>query len=590
MKIYCPSCARAQTSEDIVICPFCGSLMNVENEASELPVGTVLANRYWIGRRIGRGGFGITYVACDMRLDLKLAVKEFFPSSISTRMSEHSLNVSLVTESDSFLFMQQKKSFVREAETLAGLAAEVNIVRVCDIVSENNTSYIVMEYIDGVTLGTYHEKKGNLPFKEAYQLLRPVIAVLQRVHDSGILHRDISPSNIMIGDNGVVKLLDFGSARVYDNSDVKSMTIILKQGYAPPEQYYRHGEQGPWTDIYAVCATIYYLITGVVPQNSIERVLLDELKKPTELGAEITEKEEEVLLQGMSIDVRQRIRSADTLLDAFDHVGWDNTNNNVSKGSLSQASIQKTEVVKEQDNHTVVDKEEHQRRFPKSVLAVTAALMIVLLSAAGYILSGKSDKQDVAAEALTSEAQDTTQTDPVSAAQAETVSAQADRVLPKAKPEKYYYHDGHTYGFYDASRYGFTSYDEVSDFCHEQGGHLAVINDNPENSFLYDLVKENYKTTAFFGYTDQEEEGTWVWDGDKSDYENWTRGGDWDLPDNGERWGGGEQMNSGEDYAEFNYDNDTNWGAPNDSTWNDAAFMENTKIFICEWEFIIEEA
>ena len=116
-----------------------------------------------------------------------------------------------------------------------------------------------------------------------------------------------------------------------------------------------------------------------------------------------------------------------------------------------------------------------------------------------------------------------------------------------------------------------------------------MINDRSENNFLYNLMKENYKITVFFGYTDKDEEGTWVWDGDESEYENWTRSGDWNLPDNGESWGGGEWKDGGEDYAEFNYDRETNWGAPNDTTWNDAAFMENTTIFFCEWEYDIRE-
>ena len=162
--------------------------------------------------------------------------------------------------------------------------------------------------------------------------------------------------------------------------------------------------------------------------------------------------------------------------------------------------------------------------------------------------------------------------------------------LPTAVPDEYYYYNGHTYALYDASRYSFSTYDEVSDFCHEQGGHLAVINDRSENSYLYDLMKENSKITVFFGYTDKDEEGQWVWDGDESDYENWTRSGDWDLPDNGEGWGGGEWKNGGEDYAEFNYDRLTNWGAPNDTTWNDATFMENTTLFFCEWDYDMREA
>ena len=153
---------------------------------------------------------------------------------------------------------------------------------------------------------------------------------------------------------------------------------------------------------------------------------------------------------------------------------------------------------------------------------------------------------------------------------------------PESEPSQYFYHNGHTYGFYNASAMGFTDYDGVSAFCHEQGGHLAVINDSDENRYLFNILKENYSDTAFFGYTDKEEEGVWVWDGDNPDgYTNWSNMGDWHLPDNGKGWGGDE------DYAEFNYDAEKPDEVPNDSTWNDAAFMENTSWFICEWEYEI---
>ena len=457
MKKYCPYCVQTIDNHDSGFCPYCGKRLDVENEASELPVGTVLANRYWIGRRIGRGGFGITYVACDMRLGMKLAVKEYYPSAVTSRISKYNLDVTLATESDNLLFMQQKKSFVREAETLAGLASEVNIVRVCDIVSENNTCYIVMEYIDGVTLETYHQKKGNLSFKEAYQLIRPVIAVLQRVHDSGILHRDISPSNIMIGNNGIVKLLDFGSARDFDTNDIKSMTIVLKQGYAPPEQYYRHSEQGPWTDIYAVCATIYHLITGLVPQNSIERVLLDELKSPRELGANITENEEKVLLHGLSLDARQRIRSAGALLDAFDHTDRKPVYDDRSKDTIprtqalsdhfaisygqeksgqifndrkSPSDVQRTKAEKPETGTVVLQNNEpagngYNYRFEaeqgknngnssrkKLTVAIVAAALIAIMAAVGFYLKGnigQTSADSNTLEANTQEAQTQTE-------------------------------------------------------------------------------------------------------------------------------------------------------------------------------------
>ena len=178
-------------------------------------------------------------------------------------------------------------------------------------------------------------------------------------------------------------------------------------------------------------------------------------------------------------------------------------------------------------------------------------------------------------------------TDPNTEPASEPKPSEPEHEPPKDEPDKnkYYYYNGHTYAFYDAKEYNLETYDEVSSFCRKQGGHLAVINYEKENHFLYVLAVRNYEdTTVFFGYTDKDSEGTWEWDGQKSDYTNWTQSADWDLPDNGAGWGGSEK-DGGEDYAEFNYDEDPEYGQPNDGTWNDAKFMENTTIFICEWEY-----
>ena len=168
----------------------------------------------------------------------------------------------------------------------------------------------------------------------------------------------------------------------------------------------------------------------------------------------------------------------------------------------------------------------------------------------------------------------------------ESESASEQHILPESEPDNgiYYYLNGHTYCFYDASDYGLKTYRMASSFCRKQGGHLAVMNDREENQFLYNLAVQEYEdTTVFFGYTDKDEEGTWVWDGAESDYTNWSRSGDWDLPDNGADWGGDE------DFAEFNYDKYPKYGQPNDGTWNDASFMENTTIFLCEWEYDLRD-
>ena len=158
-----------------------------------------------------------------------------------------------------------------------------------------------------------------------------------------------------------------------------------------------------------------------------------------------------------------------------------------------------------------------------------------------------------------------------------------DVVLPKSVPDEYYFYKDHTYAFYDASRYGFTTYEQVAEFCRQQGGHLAVINNDAENTYLFELLRDISKITAFFGYSDEDSEGDWQWSDGDSSYSNWTTYGSWDLPDNGEAYGGDE------DYAEFNYERGKK-GIPNDGTWNDAPFMDNTTTFICEWDFDVNKA
>ena len=148
-------------------------------------------------------------------------------------------------------------------------------------------------------------------------------------------------------------------------------------------------------------------------------------------------------------------------------------------------------------------------------------------------------------------------------------------------PDEFIDYNGHTYAFYDASNYEFDSYQQVADFCRAIHGHLAVIDDLAENNFLFNKLREKQIVTAYFGYSDEIEEGNWEWADGGSTFENWTKVGGWSLPDNGSDWGGDE------DYAEFNYEKDKP-GIPSDGTWNDATFQENTTVFICEWDCMID--
>ena len=278
-----------------------------------LPAGTLVADRYEILEVIGQGGFGITYKAYDSVLDVPVAIKEYYPSGIASRYHEQSLDVQVGGSENRGLFEEGKKKFLEEARILARFSEDPNVVGVRNFFEDNQTVYIVMQYLQGESLKEYIEKNGKISFDEAYRLLRPVMQSLGRIHAAGLIHRDISPSNLIRMRTGKVKLIDFGTAREYSTDGDKSLSIVLKPGYAPAEQYQTHGLQGPWTDVYALCASIYKLITEITPENSLNRMVNDEVRLPSECGAEISAAQEEVLMQGLAVRESDRIRSMEIL-------------------------------------------------------------------------------------------------------------------------------------------------------------------------------------------------------------------------------------------------------------------------------------
>ena len=312
----CPFCT-SKVEESASVCPHCGNSLVFQNEPHQLAVGTLLKNRYWVGRVIGKGGFGITYIGYDTTLDAPVAIKEYFPFGLANRHHTISPEVTLSkSESDSG-FRHGLDNFIKEARVLAKFMGDPNVVNVRDYFEENNTAYIVMEYLSGVSMQQYLEKNGPVPFNELLRVLGPVMDSLDSIHKQGLIHRDISPANLMFMENGSVKLLDFGTVRNVNGTDNHSLSVILKPGYAPAEQYDSHGSQGPWSDVYALGSTIYKMITGVTPENSMNRMLKDTLKTPTELGASITPLQEKVLLSSMALNPAERPQSVRELKEAF---------------------------------------------------------------------------------------------------------------------------------------------------------------------------------------------------------------------------------------------------------------------------------
>ena len=312
MKI-CYSCF-SKLPPGAKVCPRCGCSADLKNEEKyphALPCGTVLNGRYIVGRVLGQGGFGITYAGQEFNSKKLVAIKEYFPDTMAVRgISSSSHTVTPLNADRSEEFEYGKEQFLREARTLSAFIGSPNIVRVYSFFEENGTAYFVMEYVRGKSLKQYVEGRGGrISWEEAWKLLMPVLEALSEVHSKKIIHRDIKPENIIITKGGRAKLIDFGAARYNYVEKSSSLTAILTPGYAPPEQYYRKGEQGPWTDIYALAATMYFCITGTPPSEAIERTYGDSLEKPSSLGISIPDYAEAALLKALALKKEERFQT-----------------------------------------------------------------------------------------------------------------------------------------------------------------------------------------------------------------------------------------------------------------------------------------
>lgn len=276
-EIRCPGCMQLKTKRPL--CEHCGYNENIDNLPHQLPVGTVLQGRYEIGKTLGQGGFGITYIGWDHKHQVPVAVKEFYMSGIAGRQTGFNHSVTVNSPDSEEAYNRNKARFLKEANTLARLNDIPEIVHIYKLFEENNTVYIVMEYLKGIDLRRYIRMVGGrLSLEKTFAIMRPIMTALEQVHAEELVHRDISPDNIMLMSDGQVKLLDFGAARevLYadPNKDLSQSTeAILKHGFAPMEQYQRSGTLGPWTDVYALSATIYYCLTGKIPPDAPNRFM-----------------------------------------------------------------------------------------------------------------------------------------------------------------------------------------------------------------------------------------------------------------------------------------------------------------------------
>ncbi len=309
---YCANCMEKISAYQDT-CPYC-SFQNTKYipPSHALSPMTVLQGRYLIGRVLGAGGFGITYVARDLKVEKKVCIKEFFVRGSMYREGTVSEQVSVITDGNvsERLYYANMEKFEQEAKILGRFDNVPGIVGVSDYFHENNTAYIVMEYLEGITLKAYVQSRGGkIPWEDLSEKLRPVFSSLQALHDQGVYHRDISPDNIMLLKDGSLKVFDFGGARIDTDGHGASAMIIRKIGYSPIEQYSR-GKQGPWTDVYALAATLYFCLTRKPPADSTDRAgEIDALEKFDSLNVRVPRNVEKAIYKGLNVKPDDRFQS-----------------------------------------------------------------------------------------------------------------------------------------------------------------------------------------------------------------------------------------------------------------------------------------
>ena len=401
MKIenLCINCMREMKSQTGV-CEHCGfDERKYDFPQHHMRPFTILAGKYLIGKAIGEGGFGITYIGIDLELEARVAIKEYYPQGAAARDSRtNDGTVRSYSENTRTFFEEGREKFINEARTIAKFRELPEIVGVIEFFRENQTAYIVMEYLDGQTLKQYLKANGGkIPADELLCMMKPLISSLGKIHRQGLIHRDISPDNIMLMKDGSIKILDFGGARDFISQNGKSLSVMVKHGYAPEEQYRSHGDQGPWTDVYALCATMYRCITGKIPPEALDRLYQDELKQISSFGVNCPKYIEQAITKGLNVRKDGRYQSMEELYESLYKV---------------QKKPEKVPKPEKKDQQKKKNKEEEQdskqpdkkKKIMVAVAAVAVAAGVVVAAGVGMKMGQSDEKKVVAEVAVTPEA------------------------------------------------------------------------------------------------------------------------------------------------------------------------------------------
>lgn len=290
------------------------------DEYSLLPKGAVLQERYEIRQKIGEGGFGLAYRGRDIQLGIPVAIKEYFPSGIAKRDIRNGASYDIfVQKGKEETFECGLQQFAEEMRHLVSYGNQLGIASIRDYFTANHTAYIVMDYVKGITMKEYCMQYGPMEAKQVLWVMKSVMEILQGMHKKGMLHRDVSPDNIIIDTANHVKLVDFGSVKLLEDGAMAETVVMIKRGFAPIEQYYSKRQQGPWTDVYGVCASMYYMMTGHIPPDVLDRLQGSTIKNLEEWGVQhIPERAKHAIMKGLSVSEGERYLSmADLMADLY---------------------------------------------------------------------------------------------------------------------------------------------------------------------------------------------------------------------------------------------------------------------------------
>lgn len=419
---------------------------------------------YLVGRVLGQGGFGITYLGFDTNLLCPVAIKEYFPAGTAVRdvTKEESFDVHAYGAETQKDFEKGLQAFIAEARLLAKFKEIDGVVKVHQFFQENQTAYIVMEYVDGFSVKQYIKKAGKILEEEVSAMMRQAMSVLQAVHEQNFVYRDVSVDNFMINREGKLILIDFGAARYTNALDDKTRTMMCKQGFSAIEQYSSGGKQGAWTDVYGICATMYYMLTGIIPKNSTERVLRDEVIPLTEMeNISLKEEQKQAIMKGMSVDIENRYQSMSELYHAFFDEELVERNSTLLKdmklradtpqitGENAKATFSKLQYMETSKKRTygmffgtllsktAIDKElndlskKRKQRYRRFCVILLASILGVLCIAGVSVLSWKNASRTYSTEGKSNEKE----MDITATASAIPIASASPQALPAKTPE-----------------------------------------------------------------------------------------------------------------------------------------------------------